>query len=95
MEMKPLGFNFPRRNRIVSGLSKSVIVAEAAFKSGALITADFALEQGRDVYAVPGPIEQANAMGVNYLIQQGAKLITSVEDVMEDFKNAYTRNLSY
>ena len=80
----PRPYHFPRRNRIVSGLSAGVIVVEAAAKSGALITADFALEQGRDVYAVPAMIDHPNAAGTHSLIRQGAQLITSADDVLDD-----------
>jgi DNA processing protein len=75
---------FPRRNRIISALAKGVVVVEAARKSGALITSDFALEHGKDVYAVPGPVDSVTSSGTNRLIQQGAKLILSADDILED-----------
>jgi len=82
----PLKQNFPQRNRIISGLSRGIIVVEAGEKSGALITVDFALEQGRDVFAVPGPITSDKSKGTNNLISEGAKLIQGTADVLENYK---------
>jgi DNA processing protein len=84
---KPVATNFPWRNRLVAGLSRGTIVVEAGERSGAVITAGFALDQGRDVFAVPGSIFGQSSQGTNKLIQQGAaKLITRIEDVLDELQ---------
>ncbi len=87
--MKPLAGNFPMRNRIIAGLSDGIVVIEAKEKSGSLITVDYGLDQGKDIYALPGRATDRLSEGCNNLIKLGAKLITSPKDILEDLIPGY------
>jgi DNA processing protein len=82
----PLRWHFPARNRIISGLSNGTLIIEAKRKSGSLITANFSVNEGREVFSLPGSIFNPNSLGTNDLIQQGAKLVTCAEDILEEFR---------
>ncbi|WP_457577051.1 DNA-processing protein DprA [Desulfomarina sp.] len=91
---RPEGFRFPARNRIIAGLSRGIVVVEAARKSGSLITAQLALDYDREVFAVPGQIDSHKSAGSHWLLQQGAKLIQGVEDILDEFPGEDIINVS-
>src|SRR5438094_3438501 len=86
MEAEPLPGMFPPRNRIISGLARAVVVVEASERSGARITARHAAEQGREVFAVPGPVDSPASAGTLQLLRDGAKLVRNADDVLEDLQ---------
>ena len=90
----PLAANFPKRNRLIAGLAQATLVIEAALRSGSLITARLSAEQGKDVFAIPGSIHSAQARGCHALIKQGAKLVESVQDVLEEMRIEGTASLA-
>ncbi len=89
---RPEGFRFPARNRIIAGLSRGVIVVEAAKKSGSLITAQMALDCDREVFAVPGQVDSCKSEGAHWLLQQGAKLVQSVTDIMDELDISHSKD---
>ena len=89
LDWSPRPENFPRRNRVISGLCAAVVVVEASRRSGSLVTAGHALEQGREVLAIPGPVSSDRSEGCHLLIQQGAKLVQSIEDIVEELSPIY------
>ncbi|WP_409253688.1 DNA-processing protein DprA [Bacillus sp. SCS-153A] len=90
---RPQRWHFPMRNRIISGMTSAVLVTQASRKSGSLITAEISLNEGRDVYALPGRLDSPLSEGCNHLIQQGAKLITTSDDIISEFKYNSFKNI--
>ena len=90
----PSKYTFPKRNRIISGLSSGLLVVEAKKKSGTIITVDYAIEQGKNVYVIPGNIDSLNSVGTNELIKQGAKMVTNYLEIIEDCKSEINQYLS-
>ena len=91
-DFAPTRYSFPERNRLISGLCKAIIVVEASQKSGSLITAEYAVEQNREVFAVPGNITSSKSVGANKLIKDGASIFTGVDDVLQELGLKATKN---
>lgn len=87
LNVKPSKENFPKRNRIISGLAVGVLVIEAAYRSGTSITANYAINQKKDVFCIPNSIDESKGVGTNNLIKKGAKLVTSPEDIIDKYKD--------
>lgn len=90
---EPKGFNFPKRNRIISGLCSGTLVVEADEKSGAMITAKYAISQGRDIFALPGNVGEINSKGTNSLIMNGARMVTSALDILSEYEYIYPNSV--
>ena len=95
LNTRPDGFRFPARNRIIAGLSQGVVIVEAARKSGSLITAGLALEEGREIFAVPGRIDSFKSAGTHWLLQQGAKLVQGVDDILEELNPGISMGIGH
>lgn len=94
LNIKPSKENFPKRNRIISGLAIGVLVIEAAYRSGTSITANYAINQGKDVFCIPNTINESKGVGTNNLIKKGANLVTSPKDIIDKYKNLNLKSIN-